>query len=103
MSHAPTRSTASKPNQLWSWDITWLPTVVRGVYLHLYLVMDVWSRKVVGWRIAEADSAEIASELITQACRDGNVEPRGLVLHSARIGSCLGRLGATTTLHSPPE
>lgn len=73
---------ASKSNQVWSWDITWLPTTVRGVYLHLYLVMDVWSRKIVGWRIAEADSAEIAAELITQACRDGNVNPRGLVLHS---------------------
>jgi hypothetical protein len=44
--------------------------------------MDVWSRKIVGWRIAEADSAEIASELITHACREGNVDPRGLVLHS---------------------
>ena len=73
---------ACKPNQVWSWDITWLPTTVRGVYLHLYLVMDVWSRRIVGWRIANADSAEIAANLITEACRDGNVDPRGLVLHS---------------------
>jgi len=73
---------ASRPNQVWSWDISWLPTTVRGVYLHLYLIMDVWSRKIVDWRIAETDSADIASELITQACRDGNVDPKGLVLHS---------------------
>ena len=73
---------ASKPNQVWSWDITWLPTHVRGMYLHLYLVMDVWSRKIVGWRIAETSSAQIASRLITEACREGKVDPRGLVLHS---------------------
>jgi transposase InsO family protein len=55
---------------------------VRGVYLHLYLVVDVWSRRIVGRRVAEGDSAEIAPELITQACRDGNVDRKGLVLHS---------------------
>jgi transposase InsO family protein len=71
-----------KPNQVWSWDITWLPTIVRGLYLRLYLVMDVWSRRIVGWRIAEVQSADIAAELITQACQDGRVDPRGLVLHS---------------------
>jgi transposase InsO family protein len=73
---------ATRPNQVWSWDITWLPTTVRGIYLHLYLVMDVWSRRIVGWRIAEGESADIAAELVSQACRDGNVDPRGLVLHS---------------------
>ena len=73
---------ARGPNQVWSWDITWLPTTVRGVYLHLYLVMDVWSRRIVGWRIAHADSAEIAADLISKTCQDGNLDPRGLVLHS---------------------
>ena len=43
---------ATGPNQVWSWDITLLPTTVRGVYLRLYLVMDVWSRRVVGWRVS---------------------------------------------------
>jgi putative transposase len=82
VTRASTIHRALKPNQVWSWDITWLPTTVRGVYLHLYLVMDVWSRKIVGWRLADADSAQIASELITRACQEGNVDPRGLVLHS---------------------
>ena len=81
VTRANTVHRAFRPNQVWSWDISWLPTTVRGVYLHLYLVMDVWSRRIVGWRIAEGDSAQIAAELITQACRDGNVDPRGLVLH----------------------
>jgi len=73
---------ATRPNQVWSWDITWLPTTVRGAYLRLYLVMDVWSRRIVGWRIAHRESAKIAAELVTQTCNDGGVDPRGLVLHS---------------------
>jgi len=62
---------AAGPNQVWSWDITWLATTVRGLYLRLYLVLDVWSRRIVGWCIAERGSAEIAAELITHACREG--------------------------------
>lgn len=73
---------ATRPNQVWSWDITWLPTTVRGEYLHLYLVMDVWSRRIVGWRIEKKESADAAAELIVQTCREGSVDPRGLVLHS---------------------
>lgn len=73
---------ATRPNQVWSWDITWLPTTVRGVYLYLYLVMDVWSRRIVGWRVADRESADVAAALVTQACTDGKVDPRGLVLHS---------------------
>jgi putative transposase len=82
VTRASTVHRAVRPNQVWSWDITWLPTDVRGIYLYLYLVMDVWSRRIVGWRIADGESAAIASDLITQACHDGNVEARGLVLHS---------------------
>lgn len=73
---------ATRPNQVWSWDITRLPTVIRGAYLHLYLIMDVWSRRIVGWRIAARESADIAAELMRQTCRDGNIDPCGLVLHS---------------------
>jgi putative transposase len=82
ITRASTVHRATRPNQVWSWDITWLPTTVRGVYLHLYLVMDVWSRRIVGWRLADADSADLAAELVRSACRDGDVDPRGLVLHS---------------------
>ena len=82
VTRASTVHRTTKPDQVWSWDITWLPTAVRGVYLRLYLMMDVWSRRIVGWRIAERESALIAAELVTQACHDGGVDPRGLVLHS---------------------
>ena len=84
VTRANTIHRASKSNQVWSWDITWLPTTVRGVYLHVYLVMDVWSRKIVGWRIAEADSAEIAAELSANPERwsgqTRNWAPVGLVV-----------------------
>jgi putative transposase len=73
---------ASGANQVWSWDITWLPTVVRGRFVYLYLVMDVWSRRIVGWTVAERESPDIAAELIQRVCRDGDIDPRGLVLHS---------------------
>ena len=82
VTRATTVHQATRANQVWSWDITWLPTTVRGVYLYLYLIVDVWSRRIVGWRVAEHESADIAAALITQACSDGNVDPRGLVLHS---------------------
>jgi transposase InsO family protein len=47
------RLRADRPNELCSWDISFLPTTVRGVWLYLYLVVDVWSRKVVAWDVAE--------------------------------------------------
>jgi putative transposase len=73
---------ATGPNQVWSWDITWLPTLVSGRFHYLYLVMDVWSRRIVGWTIAEREASDIAAQLITQICADANIDPRGLVLHS---------------------
>ena len=82
VARASTVHQATRPNQVWSWDITWLPTTVRGLYLYLYLIMDVWSRRIVGWRIAECESADVAAALMKQACSDGNVDPHGLVLHA---------------------
>lgn len=73
---------AKRPNQVWSWDITRLPTVVRGAYLNLYLIVDVWSRRIMGWRVAETESAAIAAELMQQTCHDDNIDPARLVLHS---------------------
>jgi putative transposase len=67
VTRARTVHRATKPDQVWSWDMTCLPTAVRCVYVRLYLMMDVWSRRIVGWRIAERESALIAAELVTQA------------------------------------
>lgn len=79
---ARTVHAATAPNQVWSWDITWLPTLVRGRYLYLYLMMDVWSRRIVGWAVEERESAELAAALFKRICQTEHVDPRGLVLHS---------------------
>jgi putative transposase len=73
---------ATGPNQVWSWDITWLPTTIRGRFLYLYLVLDVWSRRIVGWSIEESESTDLAAHLIQRICRDAKLDPKGLVLHS---------------------
>lgn len=73
---------ATGPNQVWSWDITWLPTLVRGRYFYLYLVMDVWSRRIVGWEIFDRESPDEAAALIQRICVETGVNPHGLVLHS---------------------
>ena len=62
------RLEARGPNEVWSWDIERLPTSVRGVWLYLYLVIDVWSRKVVAWDVAEREDAQIAADLVSRAC-----------------------------------
>jgi transposase InsO family protein len=82
LTRACTVHQATGPNQVWSWDITWLPTTVRGAYLYLYLIMDVWSRRIVGWQIAERETADIAAALITRTCSQGKVDSHRLVLHS---------------------
>lgn len=58
---------AKDPNQVWSWDITWLPSPIRGMYFYLYMIMDVYSRKVVGWEVHAAESADYASVLLHKA------------------------------------
>jgi len=73
---------ATRSNQLWSWDITYLPTPVRGRFLRLYLVLDVWSRRIVGWDVHEHEVATHAATLIQRICAESGVDPKGLVLHS---------------------
>lgn len=74
--------TAMGPNQIWSWDITWLPTEIRGMYFYLYLFMDVWSRRIVGWTIASVEDAKIAAETVTRICKESGIDPKTLVLHA---------------------
>ena len=62
------RLRAASQNQMGSWDITYLPTTVRGIWLYLYLMIDVWSRKIVAWDVAEREDPAIAAELVSRAC-----------------------------------
>ncbi len=73
---------ATGPNQVWSWDITYLPSQVKGLYFYLYMVMDIYSRKIVGWSVHEVQSSDYASKLIQQACTDESVNRHELTLHS---------------------
>jgi putative transposase len=82
VTRANTVHRATGPNQVWSWDITYLPTCVRGRYLYLYLVMDVWSRRIVGAAVHVRESADHAAALVREICIGEGVDPRGLVLHS---------------------
>ena len=80
--HKPRALFATAPNQLFSWDITYLPTLVMGSYFYLYLFLDIFSRKIVGWQVYEAESSELASEVMRDICTREKVSPNQVVLHS---------------------
>ena len=75
---------ACAPNELWSWDITTLKGPVKGTYFKLYVILDVFSRYVVGWTIAPYESAALAKDLVTTTLARQNVNPDALKLHSDR-------------------
>jgi len=87
---------ATRSHQLWSWDITYLPTVIRGRFLRLYLVLDVWSRRIVGWDVHEQEIATHAAMLIQRICAESHVDPNGLVLHSDNGKPMRGRTMVAT-------
>ena len=106
------RLRAAAPNQVWSWDITYLPTTVRGVWLYLYLVIDVWSRKAVAWDVAEREDPAIAADLVSRAClreRISKGRKQPLVLHAdngnamraATLESRLDELGVLRSFTRP--
>ena len=75
--------TATGPNQVWSWDITYIPGPIRGIFFYLYMIIDIFSRKIVGWEVWDVESAEHASELIARATiAEGRTTTQPLVLHS---------------------
>ena len=82
--------TATGPNQVWSWDITYLRGPVRGAFLYLYLVVDVFSRRIMAWHVAPEESMELAAVLIRGACIAHQIDPTGLVLHSDNGGPMRG-------------
>ena len=92
---------ATDPNQVWMWDITWLPGPVKGIYYYLYMIMDLFSRKIVGWEIWETESSELASKLIKKAVLSENVLvlERPLILHSDN-GSPMKGASLLTTLYN---
>jgi putative transposase len=105
----PRTHVATGANQLWTWDITYLKTPVRGVFEYLYLMLDVWSRKIVGWAVHEEESAEHAAALFLATCRAQRLDPVGIVLHAdnggpmkgATMVATLERLGVLASFSRP--
>lgn len=86
----PKELVATGPNQVWSWDITYLRSPIRGVFFYLYMVVDVWSRKVVAAEVHATESSELAAALVRHACAREEVEPGQLTLHSDHGGPMKG-------------
>jgi transposase InsO family protein len=80
--HKPRALCATAAAQLFSWDITYLPTLIKGIYFYLYLFMDIFSRKIVGWQVYEAESSELAGEVMRDICTRESIPPHQVVLHS---------------------
>lgn len=109
VNHRPKDLTARSPNQVWSWDITYLNSPIRGRYYYLYLVEDIFSRMIVGWTIEEVESADHGSRLIDRICQEQGITKGQLTLHSDNGGPMTGatmvatleRLGVLPSLSRP--
>lgn len=101
---------AHRPNELWSWDITKLRGPHKGTWYHLYVILDVYSRYVVGWMVAEKESEDLAKLLMKATMTRQGIQPDCLTLHSDRgpamksagVAELLVTLGVTKS-HSRPS
>ena len=93
----PPEMVATGPNQVWSWDITYLKTTVTGIYFYAYMIIDIWSRKIVGWAIHHHESADLARELFKSLAHSMNV--RGVRLRSDN-GNPMKGMTMLATLYS---
>jgi putative transposase len=100
---------ATTPNQVWSWDITKLRSDKKWVYYYLYVILDIFSRYVVGWMIADRESKELARQLIHQSALKQGIQPGQLTLHSDNgpsmishtVAQLLDHLGIAKTHNRP--
>jgi transposase InsO family protein len=105
----PTSYQASAPCEVWTWDITWMPGPVAGMFFYLYLIVDIFSRKIVGWEVHERESADLAANLIRQAVLAEGSIARPLVLHAdngspmkgATMKVTMEKLGITASYSRP--
>ena len=105
----PTSYKASAPCEVWSWDITWMPGPVAGMFFYLYLIVDIFSRKIVGWEVHQRETADLASTLIQKAVWAEGCFARPLVLHAdngspmkgATMKTTMEKLGITASYSRP--
>lgn len=103
----PLRATA--PNQIYSWDITYLPTTLRGRHYYLYLFLDVFSRKVIGWNVYENELSDLAADVLRDVYDREKVQPGQVTLHSdngnamkgASMLAMMQELGVARSLSRP--
>jgi len=101
---------ATGPNQVWSWDITKLLGPVKWTYYYLYVLLDIFSRYVVGWLLARQESAALAKVLIAESCERQHIAPDQLIIHADRgpsmtsqpVALLLATLGVVPS-HSRPH
>lgn len=108
--HAKPELVATGPNQVWSWDITKLRGPVKWKYFYLYVILDIFSRYVVGWMVAEKESAALAKRLIGETCNNQGIAANELTIHSDRGPSMTAKVTAQlladlgiTKSHSRPH
>ena len=109
-SYAKPELLATGPNQVWSWDITKLKAATKWTYFYLYVIIDIFSRYVVGWMVANSEQKALAKQLIEQTCIKHDIEPHQLTLHADRgssmkskaVAELLVDLGVIKT-HSRPH
>jgi transposase InsO family protein len=105
----PKEYCATGPNQVWSWDITYLRSPIRGLYFYLYLVVDVWSRKIVAHTVHERECSELASSLFKETLTKENLQGPSLVVHQdngspmkgATLKATLEKLGVIASYSRP--
>ena len=105
----PRALVATQPDQIYCWDITYLPSQLRGAYFYLYLFVDIFSRKIVGWQVFDCESAELAAGLLQDICLRLGISPGQLTVHSDNGGPMKGetmlatmqRLGVAQTRSRP--
>ena len=96
--HRPAPLVARSPNEIWSWDITFLKAPVIGSFYYLYMFMDIFSRKIVGFEVSECESMEVSSKLVKEICQEENIKEDQLIIHSDNGGAMKGAT-MLATLH----
>jgi putative transposase len=100
---------ATRPNQVWTWDITKLKGPAKWTYFYLYTILDIFSRYIVGWLVADREASELANDLIAETCLKQEILPGSLTLHSDRgatmksraVGQLLADPGVTKSFSRP--
>ena len=100
---------ATEPNQVWSWDITKLLGPVKWTYYYFYVIIDIYSRYVVGWMVASRETGALAENLIDETCARQMIDRNQLIIHSDRgspmtsttVAQLLAELGVTKSLSRP--